>query len=140
MIEKFQSNWNLSPFIVEYIYIISRRGNDPFQIRKAIPLGKLVNSPPAFDIVPLPVYSEKLGKMFISNIDFSVKNSGELEAFLKNYFPQVENVCLLMDRATKRSKGCGFFEVPESQMQNALDFAQEINGRSVRVKLSEPRQ
>jgi RNA recognition motif-containing protein len=66
-------------------------------------------------------------KIFVGNIDYKIDNN-ELESYFAPY-GQVENVKIVFDRETKRSKGFGFVEMPnDAEARNAIS---ELDGKQV---------
>lgn len=78
--------------------------------------------------------------MYVGNLNYSVRES-DLRSVMEEY-GVVESVKLIMDRATNRSKGFAFIEMPNAgEAKNAIS---ELNGadyagRPMVVKESVPR-
>ena len=72
-------------------------------------------------------------KLFIGNIAWEV-SAAELRNALAEFNP--ENVCLIVDRATGRSRGYAFVEFASAELaekaRGAIDGL-EIRGRAIRV-------
>jgi len=80
-------------------------------------------------------------KLFIGNLPFSVNNDS-----LKDLFQsagEVEAVHIIMDNATKRSKGYGFVTMlTEDEAQNAIKMldGNELDGRKINVNIARPKE
>ena len=80
-------------------------------------------------------------KLFIGNLPFSVNNDS-----LKDLFQsagEVEDVHIIMDNATKRSKGYGFVTMlTEDEAQNAIKMldGNELDGRKIDVNIARPKE
>ncbi|PIQ67938.1 RNA-binding protein [Candidatus Uhrbacteria bacterium CG_4_10_14_0_2_um_filter_41_7] len=80
-------------------------------------------------------------KLFIGNLPFSVNNDS-----LKDLFQsagEVEDVHIIMDNATKRSKGYGFVTMlTEDEAQNAIKMldGNELDGRKINVNIARPKE
>ena len=69
-----------------------------------------------------------MNKIFVGNLSFSVSESA-LEMFIREFGIEVEEIRIIRDRYTGRSRGFGFVELREDQ---DLDEAiSQLNGRSL---------
>lgn len=78
--------------------------------------------------------------MYVGNLSYSVRES-DLRSVMEEY-GIVESVKLIMDRATNRSKGFAFIEMPNvGEAKNAISELNgaEYAGRPMVVKESVPR-
>ena len=79
--------------------------------------------------------------IYIGNIAYSVDEQ-ELGQIFSEY-GEVSSAKIIMDRATGRSKGFGFVEMPNNEEgQNAIDNLEgkEVSGRRLRVNEARPRE
>lgn len=80
-------------------------------------------------------------KLYIGNLSYSMT-----EQDLRDLFSQageIQDVMLIVDRDTRRSKGFGFVEyVTEADAQKAIDMFhdQEYQGRRLTVNVARPRE
>jgi RNA recognition motif-containing protein len=77
----------------------------------------------------------------VGNLAYGVTEEQLREAF--GQFGEVENVSIIMDRMTGRSKGFGFVEMQDnSEAEAAIRELNEqpIGGRAVRVNEARPRE
>lgn len=88
-----------------------------------------------------PIFYGMTNKLFIGNLPFSVNNDS-----LKDLFQsagEVEDVHIIMDNATKRSKGYGFVTMlTEDEAQNAIKMldGNELDGRKINVNIARPKE
>ncbi|MFO7952002.1 MAG: RNA-binding protein [Bacillota bacterium] len=78
--------------------------------------------------------------LYVGNIPWSTKES-ELEKFFSEYGDVVE--CrIITERATGRSRGYGFVEVNEDQMEDIMEKTNgvELDGRKLVVNEAKPRE
>ncbi|MCB1865084.1 MAG: RNA-binding protein [Chromatiales bacterium] len=78
--------------------------------------------------------------IYVGNLAYAVTNDDLRDAFAK--FGSVSNATVIMDRATGRSKGFGFVEMPnDNEGRAALQGLndQPIKGRNIRVNEARPR-
>lgn len=79
--------------------------------------------------------------IFVARLDFSIQEDELREAF--EPYGEVSSVKIIMDRATGRSKGFGFVEMPSDEEGTAaieaLDGV-ELEGRAIVVKKARPRE
>ena len=79
--------------------------------------------------------------IYVGNLPYQTSESD-----LSNLFGQygaVEKATIIKDRETKRSKGFGFVEMPDSSAaSSAIDAlnGQEFNGRKITVNEARPRE
>ena len=74
-----------------------------------------------------------MGKLYVGNLAWRAT-----EAELKDFFSQfgtVRSASIVTDRDTGRSRGFGFVEMDDADMQKALDGAngRDLGGRQLRV-------
>ncbi|MFH1424614.1 MAG: RNA-binding protein [archaeon] len=82
---------------------------------------------------------EKLN-IYIGNISWDTTDSGLKAAF--EAFGQVESATIIKDRATGRSKGFAFVEMPNDEEAKAAITGmtgKELDGRELRVNEAKPR-
>lgn len=78
---------------------------------------------------------EETRKIYIGNLDYSVTED-DIKRVLKEKGISVNEVNIITDKYTSRSKGFGFAEVEtEEEVQKAIDAinGQELNGRTLNV-------
>ena len=79
--------------------------------------------------------------IFVAKLNFDTDEFTLRSAFEE--FGEVESVKIIMDKFTGKSKGYGFVEMPnEEEGHNAISQLNEteVDGRSIVVKKSEPRE
>jgi RNA recognition motif-containing protein len=79
--------------------------------------------------------------IYVGNLSYDATDEQLQELF--GQFGQVESASIVMDRATGRSRGFGFVEMPDAgEAQKAIDELnnKEINGRTLTVNQAKPRQ
>ncbi len=79
--------------------------------------------------------------IFVAKLDFATREEDLRSGF--EQFGEVSSVKIILDRATGKSKGFGFVEMPnDEEAQNAIDSLndQEFDGRTIVVKKAEPRE
>jgi len=79
-------------------------------------------------------------QIYVGNLAYSVNDETLRTAF--SAFGTVSSASVIMDRATGRSKGFGFVDMPdEAEAQAAIEALNNkpLNGRAVRVNQSQPR-
>ncbi len=78
--------------------------------------------------------------LYVGNIPWSTKE-GELEKFFSE-FGEVLECRIITERATGRSRGYGFVEVNEDQMEAIMEKANgaELEGRKLVVNEAKPRE
>jgi cold-inducible RNA-binding protein len=79
--------------------------------------------------------------IYVGNLSYDATEAGVREAF--EAFGTVEEVNIIEDRFSGRSKGFGFVTMPdESEGQNAIEGidGKEIAGRAVKVNKARPRR
>ena len=79
-----------------------------------------------------------MGKLYVGNLAWRAT-----EAELKDFFSQfgtVRSASIVTDRDTGRSRGFGFVEMDDADMQKALDGAngRDLGGRQLRVHAGRP--
>ncbi len=78
--------------------------------------------------------------IFVANLNYNTQDSTLLAAFEE--FGTVDSAKIIVDKATGRSKGFGFVEMPEEAEAHAAIRALnegQIDGRTVVVKIAEPK-
>ncbi len=79
--------------------------------------------------------------IFVAKLNFSTNESDLQSAF--EHYGEVDEVKIVMDKFTGKSKGFGFVEMPnDSEALNAIQGLNEseLDGRSIVVKKAEPRE
>lgn len=79
--------------------------------------------------------------IYVGNLPFTFGDSDLSNLF--ESFGEVKSAKIIMDRDTGRSKGFGFVDMDDDgAAMNAIEQVngQEINGRSIRVNESQPRE
>lgn len=79
--------------------------------------------------------------IYVGNLSFDATDDQLRDLF--GQFGQVATASIIMDRATGRSRGFGFVEMPDdSQAQAAIDGLNEkdFNGRALTVNQAKPRE
>ena len=78
--------------------------------------------------------------IYVGNLSFDVSDAQLQESFAA--FGSVGNAKVIVDRATGRSRGFGFVEMPEDEEANAAIEAldgSELAGRQIVVNVAKPR-
>lgn len=78
--------------------------------------------------------------IFVAKLNFNT-TSEELQAHFETY-GEVSSAKVIMDRATQRSKGYGFVEMPDDEAGEAAIQAlneTEFDGRTIVVKKANPK-
>jgi len=79
--------------------------------------------------------------IFVAKLNFDTQESDLKSAF--EAYGEVDSVKIIMDKFTSRSKGFGFVEMSnDEEGQAAIDGLndQELDGRTIVVKVAEPRE
>ncbi|MEM9991129.1 MAG: RNA-binding protein, partial [Bacteroidota bacterium] len=79
--------------------------------------------------------------IFVAKLDYET-SSEQIQSLFEQY-GEVENVKLIIDQETGRSKGYGFIEMPNDEEGEAAVEGlngSEVDGREIVVKKSEPRE
>ncbi len=78
-------------------------------------------------------------KLFIGNLPHSV-DSDQLRDLFEEFNPSSANV--IVDKFSDRSRGFGFVEVPDDQMEAAIEAMNgvEVEGRNITVNEARPRE
>ena len=79
--------------------------------------------------------------IFVAKLNFDTRESDLQQAFEAH--GAVDSVKIIMDKFTGRSKGFGFVEMPnDDEGQSAIGALndQEFDGRTIVVKVAEPRE
>src|SRR5512137_459395 len=80
-------------------------------------------------------------KLYVGNLSYNV-TEGDLERLFAEA-GQVKEVAIIMDRATRQSKGFGFVEMmTEAEAQKAIELFNnhELGGRNITVNIARPRE
>jgi len=145
-IQKFMATFKPIEFIVNEIYIISRFGEDPFEIRFAVPLTKeatntsikaLQNVQETFTPVPVAPKAEETGfKVFISGLNWTL-DIPDIEAILNDELKLSFDLIELPKNPDGRNRGFGFITFPsEIEGQKGIDALNNylIKGRTIQAK------
>jgi RNA recognition motif-containing protein len=76
-----------------------------------------------------------MNKIFVGNLSFSISESA-LEMFIREFGIEVEEIRIIRDRYTGRSRGFGFVELRENQdLDEAISqlHGRSLEGRDLRV-------
>ena len=78
-------------------------------------------------------------KLYVGNLPFSMNDNGLKELFSENGF-NVESAVVIIDRMNNRSKGFGFVEVSEEDLDKAIQAlnGKDIEGRAIVVNEARP--
>lgn len=79
--------------------------------------------------------------IYVGNLPYSMRDDDLREAFAP--FGAIDSAKVIMDRATDRSKGFGFVEMPNADEANAAVQSmngKEVDGRPLRVNEARPRE
>ena len=79
--------------------------------------------------------------IYAGNLPYDIDNDGLKDIF--SAYGTVDNVHIIIDRATDRSKGFGFIEMNnDEEAQKAIDALNDsdIGGRNLRVNEARPRE
>lgn len=79
--------------------------------------------------------------IYVGNLPYSMRDDDLRELFAG--FGAVDSAKVIMDRATDRSKGFGFVEMPSNDEGNAAiegTNGKEVEGRPLRVNEARPRE
>ena len=79
--------------------------------------------------------------IYVGNLPYSMRDDDLREAFAP--FGAIDSAKVIMDRATDRSKGFGFVEMPNADEANAAIQSmngKDMNGRPLRVNEARPRE
>ena len=81
-----------------------------------------------------------MSKIYAGNLPFSVDEDKLREIFTP--FGAVEDVTVIRDRDTGRSRGFGFVQMPDADAQSAIDGlnGQDVDGRTLRISEARPRE
>jgi RNA recognition motif-containing protein len=77
--------------------------------------------------------------LYVGNLPWRLTEDELAEAF--STCSKVENVRIITDRETGRSRGFGFVEIPESDVSQAMELMNgfELKGRKLIVNQARPR-
>ena len=79
--------------------------------------------------------------IFVAKLNFDTREPELQNAF--EAYGEVDSVKIIMDKFTSKSKGFGFVEMPnDEEGRNAINGLndQELDGRTIVVKVAEPRE
>lgn len=78
-------------------------------------------------------------KLYVGNLPFNMNDNGLKEIFSDNGF-NVESAVIIIDRMNNRSKGFGFVEVSDEDMDKAIQAlnGKETEGRAIVVNEARP--
>ena len=81
-----------------------------------------------------------MSKIYAGNLPFSVDEDQLREIFTP--FGAVEDVTVIRDRDTGRSRGFGFVQMPDADAQSAIEGlnGQAVDGRTLRISEARPRE
>ncbi|NNF60576.1 MAG: RNA-binding protein [Gammaproteobacteria bacterium] len=81
-----------------------------------------------------------MSKIYAGNLPFSVDEDKLREMFTP--FGAVEDVTVIRDRDTGRSRGFGFVQMPDGDAQSAIEGlnGQDVDGRTLRISEARPRE
>ena len=80
-------------------------------------------------------------RLFVRNLPFSTNDTELREIFSRA--GNIESATVMMDRATGRSRGFGFVEMPnqsEAEAAIAQLNGKEVGGRALRINEARPRE
>ena len=81
-----------------------------------------------------------MSKIYAGNLPFSVDEDNLRVMFTP--FGAVEDVTVIRDRDTGRSRGFGFVQMPDADAQTAIEGlnGQDVDGRTLRISEARPRE
>ncbi len=81
-----------------------------------------------------------MSKIYAGNLPFSVDEDKLRELF--SQFGTVEDVAVIRDRETGRSRGFGFVQMPDAEAQEAIASlnGNDMDGRTLRISEARPRE
>ena len=81
-----------------------------------------------------------MSKIYAGNLPFSVDEDKLRELF--SQFGTVEDVAVIRDRDTGRSRGFGFVQMPDAEAQEAITTlnGNDMDGRTLRISEARPRE
>lgn len=81
-----------------------------------------------------------MSKIYAGNLPFSVDEEKLREMFAP--FGAVEDVTVIRDRDTGRSRGFGFVQMSDADAQSAIEGlnGQDVDGRTLRISEARPRE
>lgn len=80
--------------------------------------------------------------LYVGNLPWSTSEDDLVSVFTANAHVDVQSARIVMDRETGRSKGFGFLELPEEQMEQAIEAMNGFmfGGRPLTVNEARPRE
>ncbi|NND60481.1 MAG: RNA-binding protein [Gammaproteobacteria bacterium] len=81
-----------------------------------------------------------MSKIYAGNLPFSFDEDKLREVF--EQFGTVEDVAVIRDRDTGRSRGFGFVQMPDEQAKEAISSlnGNDMDGRTLRISEARPRE
>ena len=78
-------------------------------------------------------------KLYVGNLPYSVNNQSLADLFSPH--GNVVSAVVIMDKATRRSKGFGFVEMEDADADTAMQAMDgtEVDGRALKVNEARPR-
>jgi 2'-5' RNA ligase len=142
-VAKLQAQWQPIDWEVKELYMVSRNGDVPFEVRQALQLG---GEAPTKEYEENPQVfrprdrrkdnSSNRFKLFVSNLSWNVDSQSLLDMFKDH---RAKKGYVIMDKIRDRSRGYGFVEFEsEADQQAALQAMQgrEMDGRQILVKIA----
>lgn len=142
-VAKIQSQWTPIDWDVKELYMVSRNGDVPFEVRMTLPFSgeaaskEYEENPQVFR--PRDRRRDNTSsrfKLFVSNLSWNVDSQALLDLFKDH---RAKKGYVIMDKIRDRSRGYGFVEFEtEADQQAALQAMQgrEVDGRQILVKLA----
>jgi len=144
--QQFMKTFKPIEFIVKEIYLISRFGENPFEIRFAIPLAgkitseavKVLESKPQESFIPVPSKEDEgeAFKVFITGLNWTI-DVPEMEAVLTDELKLSFDSVVIPKNPDGHNRGFGFISFPsdiERQKAIAALNNYSIKGRSILAK------
>lgn len=142
-VAKLQAQWTPIDWEVKELFMVSRNGDVPFEVRQALQLGgeaptkEYEENPQVFR--PRDRRKDNTAnrfKLFVSNLSWNVDSQSLLDMFKDH---RAKKGYVIMDKIRDRSRGYGFVEFEsEADQQAALQAMQgrEMDGRQILVKVA----
>lgn len=142
-VAKIQAQWTPIDYDVKELYMVSRNGDVPFEVRLTLPFAgeqpskEYEENPQVFR--PRDRRRDNTAaryKLFVSNLSWNVDSQALLDLFKDH---RAKKGYVIMDKIRDRSRGYGFVEFEtEADQQAALQAVQgrEVDGRQVLVKVA----
>jgi len=144
-IQQFMKTFKPIEFVVKEFYLISRFGENPFEIRYAIPLTgiiiseavKILESKPQESFVPVPSKADDDSfKVFVSGLNWTIEVP-EMEAILTDELKLSFDSVVIPKNPDGHNRGFGFISFPSDiERQKAIVALNNysIKGRTIMVK------